>query len=67
MSDRLRALERAISELSPEELQEFSAWFADFDDALWEAKIKSDAELGRLDFLKKEAEEDARSGRLHEL
>ncbi len=60
-------LERAVAELSPEELREFRAWFADFDMAQWDKQIEEDSAAGRLDHLVAEAMEDYRAGRTTEI
>jgi hypothetical protein len=41
--------------LSQAELSEFRQWFADFDDAVWDAKIEADAQAGKFDALAAEA------------
>jgi hypothetical protein len=67
MSDRVENLEKAVSELSPDELRQFSAWFVDFDQARWEMQIEKDAKSGRLDFLAEEARREKSAGKLKEL
>ena len=52
---RVEKIERAIEALRPEELAEFRRWFAEFDNALWDAQIEADAKAGRLDALAQEA------------
>ncbi|MDX1998022.1 MAG: hypothetical protein SF066_09920 [Thermoanaerobaculia bacterium] len=47
----LLKVERQIQELSPEELAQFRAWFAEFEAALWDRQIEEDARAGRLDHL----------------
>lgn len=60
-------LEKAVSVLSPEELREFRAWFADFDMAQWDIQIEQDSTSGRLDHLINKALEDYRAGRTTDL
>lgn len=47
----LLKLKRQVQELSPEELVQFRAWFAEFEAALWDRQIEEDALAGRLDHL----------------
>jgi hypothetical protein len=54
-------LERAVSVLSPEELREFRAWFADFDMGQWDRQIEQDSTAGRLDHLINRASEEHRA------
>jgi len=60
-------LEKAVAVLSPEELQEFRAWFADFNMAQWDRQIERDSNAGRLDHLINKAMEDHRAGRTTDL
>jgi hypothetical protein len=63
----LQEIERAISQLSPEELATFRAWFAEFDADTWDRQFESDAAAGRLDALAKEALQHLQEGRCTEL
>jgi len=60
-------IERAVRELSPNELAKFREWFAEFDAAAWDRQIERDVTAGRLDSLAEEALEDLREGRCREL
>jgi hypothetical protein len=60
-------LERAVTELSPEEFRKFRAWFAGYDMAQWDKQIERDSAAGRLDALMEEALEDYRAGRITEI
>jgi len=62
MSDRVQSAERIVEELSPEELNQFSVWFADFQDRLWEQQIESDSTSGKLDSLAAKAMRDFDAG-----
>jgi hypothetical protein len=42
-------IEKAVQNLSPEQLAAFRVWFAEFDVELWERKIEKDAAAGHLD------------------
>lgn len=59
----LEELERRISNLAPEDLAKFRAWFAEFDHALWDRQIESDAKSGKLDRLVNEARADYKAGK----
>ncbi len=62
MSD-LEELEKRIRKLSPRDLAKFRAWFAEFDHALWDRQIESDAKSGKLDRLANEALADYKAGK----
>ena len=47
----MHQIEKAVSQLSPEEIAAFRAWFAEFDAAVWERQFESDVAAGRLDAL----------------
>ena len=56
-------LERAVRDLSREELSEFRAWFLEFDAQAWDRQFSQDVEAGRLDALADEALADLLAGR----
>jgi len=60
-------IERAVSELSAEELSRFRAWFLDFDAKLWDEQIEADIAAGKLRHLADEARADLRDGRTRAL
>ena len=66
MSD-VKALEDAVKALQPQDLAEFRSWFAEFDLALWDKQIDTDAASGKLNALIAEAEEDYKTGQRREL
>lgn len=45
----VQELEIAVSQLSPSELLQFSAWFEEFVADQWDKKIEADILAGRLD------------------
>jgi hypothetical protein len=45
----VQELEVAISQLPPHELAELTAWLAEYQAKVWDHKIESDLEIGRLD------------------
>jgi hypothetical protein len=44
----LQEIERAVSQLSPEELAAFRVWFAEFDAEIWDLQFEEDVAAGRL-------------------
>ena len=59
----LEELEKRIRKLSPRDLAKFRAWFSEFDHALWDRQIESDAKSGKLDRLVNEARADYKAGK----
>jgi hypothetical protein len=55
--------EKAVRELSANQLAEFRRWFLKFDAEIWDAEFEEDARAGKLDRLGEKALEDVRSGR----
>ena len=60
-------IERAVQDLSPEDLTAFRDWFIGFDAAAWDKQLEEDAMSGRLDSLANEAIRDLREGRCTDL
>ena len=63
----LEDIEKALTELPPDQLAEFRAWFEAFDAARFDEKIERDAKAGRLDRLAEQALADFRTHRAREL
>ena len=63
----IQEIQTAISELSPEELSVFRAWFAEFDAKVWDQEFEQDVAAGRLEALAEEALRDLREGRCTDL
>jgi hypothetical protein len=63
----LEDIEKALTELPPDQLAEFRAWFEAFDAARFDEKIERDAKAGRLDRLAEQALTDFSIGRAREL
>jgi hypothetical protein len=63
----LQDIEKAVQDLSPEQLAAFRAWFVEYDQALWDKQLEGDVESGRLDSLANEALADLRDGRCTDL
>lgn len=65
--DTIQEIQTAVSELSPEELSVFRAWFAEFDAKVWDQELEQDVAAGRLEALAEEALRDLREGRCTDL
>ena len=63
----VKEIEEAVSKLSPEQLSDFRAWFAEFDAEAWDRRLDQDVAAGRLDGLADEALRDLREGRCTDL
>ena len=63
----LEDIERAVAELSHDQLQKFRAWFEQFEAAHFDQKIERDAKAGKLDRLAEQALADFKAGRAREL
>ncbi len=63
----LQEIEKAVQDLSPDELAVFRMWFMEYDQALWDKQLEGDVASGRLDSLAAEALEDLRNGRCSDL
>ena len=63
----IREIERAVSQLSPEELVRFREWFDGFDAEVWDRQFDQDAKSGKLDRLADQAIADLRAGNYKEL
>jgi hypothetical protein len=66
MTPSVQEIETAVSQLAPEQLANFRAWFAEYDAQHWDQQFEHDAIAGRLDALAAEALDDYRAGRTTE-
>ncbi|MBZ9997557.1 hypothetical protein [Mesorhizobium sp. BH1-1-4] len=64
---KLEQIEKSITELSPEELKAFAAWFEALRADQWDKQIEADANAGRLDKLAAQGLADHRAGRTRPL
>jgi hypothetical protein len=64
---KIEDIEKAVSNLIPDELAEFRAWFEAFDAAQFDQKIERDAQAGKLDRLADAALAELKEGRVREL
>jgi hypothetical protein len=63
---RIEDIEKAVEQLSPEELARFRAWFEEFDSHRFDEQIERDAKAGKLDKLIAEARANHEAGRREE-
>lgn len=64
---KLEQIEKSITELSPEELKAFAAWFEALQADIWDRQIEADVKAGRLDKLVAEARAEIAAGKLRDL
>ncbi len=55
-------MEIAVTQLSPKELAEFTAWFEEYHARMWDKQIEHDLEAGRLDQLLSEVDKEYKAG-----
>jgi hypothetical protein len=67
LMSNLQEIERAVSQLSAEELADFRSWFAAFDAETWDRQFEEDVAAGRLDDLAKRALQHLHKGRCTDL
>ncbi len=60
-------LEKAVAELTPDQLARFRAWFDEFEAGRFDRRIERDADTGRLDRLADAALAEFRAGRAREM
>jgi hypothetical protein len=60
----IKELERAITELSKEDLADFRRWYQIFDADRWDEELERDVAAGKLDWLMEEAKADVAAGRV---
>ena len=53
----------AVKRLPKRDLARFRKWFAEYDAAVWDQQIESDADAGKLEAVIREAQRDHRAGR----
>jgi len=58
----LQEIERAISQLSEQDLAALRHWFASYDAAAWDRQLDADVRLGKLDRFAEEALAEHRAG-----
>ena len=60
-------LEKAVTQLPPDQFARFRAWFERFDAARFDQKIERDAKAGKLERLGDQAIDDFRKGHAREI
>jgi hypothetical protein len=63
----VKEIERAITQLSSEDLRDLRNWFHEFDAEAWDRQFEADVAAGRLNSLADEALRDLDSGRCKDL
>jgi hypothetical protein len=58
MTATIQEIEQAVTQLTPQQLADFRAWFADYDAQRWDEQFADDVAAGRLDSLADEALND---------
>ena len=58
---KLEDIEKAVSKLAREDLARFRAWSEEFQEQVFDAQIKQDADAGKLDWIAQEALEEHRA------
>jgi len=56
-------LEKAVQQLPPQDLKNFTAWFEEYISDLWDERIERDVRDGRLAHLADKADADFEAGR----
>ena len=67
MTSTLETAEKAVAQLSNEDLAQFRKWFAEFDGEIWDAQIEADARAGKLNALAREALAEYHAGEATEI
>jgi hypothetical protein len=63
----VKEIERAVLQISQEELATFREWFEEFNAQEWDKQIEADVQAGKLNKLIEKAREDYRTGNYREL
>lgn len=63
MASKVEEIENEVAQLSPEQLEEFRAWYEQFDSKVWDKQIEDDIKSGKLDALAEAAIAEHKSGK----
>ncbi len=63
----VKEIEKAITQLSTEDVVELSAWLADYQAKLWDRQIERDLDEGRLDALLEKVDAEYEAGKARPL
>ncbi|MDR9467068.1 hypothetical protein [Marinospirillum sp.] len=55
MTASVQEIEKAITQLTEEELIEFRSWFTEYDEQQWDQQISQDTQQGKLSKLAEQA------------
>ncbi|WP_421871594.1 hypothetical protein [Pararhizobium sp.] len=64
---KLEQIEKSVSELNPDDLQAFAAWFDELQATRWDGQFAQDAKSGALDALAETAIAEFQAGRSRSL
>ncbi len=64
---KVEEIERAVTDLTPQELARFRSWFLEYDAKLWDRQLEEDVAAGKLDEMAAEALAEYRAGRTRPL
>lgn len=64
---KIEDIEKAVEQLTPEDLARFREWFEEFDARLFDEKIERDAKAGKLDKVIAQARANHEAGRREEI
>jgi hypothetical protein len=67
MGITITELKTIVIELPPRELDEFTDWFNEFQEAQWDQEIETDVRSGKLDHLIQQAEKAFGEGKCKEI
>jgi len=59
----VKELEKAVTDLAPDKLAEFRAWFESFDVAHWDSQFEENVKSGKLDRVAETAIKDYDKGK----
>jgi hypothetical protein len=59
---RIEDIQKAVEQLSPEDLARFREWFEEFEARVWDEQIVRDLEAGKLDKLLVEVRANDKAG-----
>ena len=63
----VQEIEKALSNLKPQEMAAFRVWFDEFDAAMWDTQFEEDAKSGKLDIVADSAIADYKKGKFKQL
>lgn len=64
---KLDEIEKAVEQLSPEEMAKFRDWFEELQATLWDQQFERDVKAGKLDKLADKWRADYNAGKISDL